>query len=82
MADARAAGWTVQVFDNLVAKANLTERERDVAALVAQGNSVRKIADMLGLSMNTVQGYSKGAYRKLGVHSRQELIDLVNKGNA
>ncbi|MFR7403407.1 MAG: LuxR C-terminal-related transcriptional regulator [Coriobacteriaceae bacterium] len=29
--------------------------------------------------MSSVQTYAKSLYRKLGVHSRQELIDMVNE---
>lgn len=57
----------------------LTERECAVARLLADGNSQKKIAETLQVSMGTVQTHIKGVYRKLGIHSRQELIDLVHK---
>lgn len=31
------------------------------------------------VSINSVRTYAKGLYAKLGIHSRQELIDLVNE---
>ena len=31
----------------------------------------------MGLSESTVQSHSKGIYRKAGVHTKQELVDLV-----
>ena len=55
----------------------LSEREAQVLALLVAGNSRAKIAEILVLSVNSVQTYAKSLYRKMGVHSRQELIDLV-----
>lgn len=55
----------------------LTNRERDVLLLMAQGQSRREIADNLVLSENTIRGYSKTLYQKMGVHSRKELQELV-----
>lgn len=66
-------------YDELAHKHGLTDRERDVMRLISQGNSVRKLAEELSLSVNTVQGYCKIVYRKMNVHSRQELIDLVRE---
>ncbi len=58
----------------------LSEREAQVLALLVAGNSRAKIAEILVLSVNSVQTYAKSLYRKMGVHSRQELIDLVRDG--
>ncbi len=57
----------------------LTPRESEVLRLLAAGNSQRKIADVLVVSLSSAQTYSKNVYRKLGVHSRQEVIDLVSQ---
>lgn len=57
----------------------LTEREREVASLLAAGNSQKKIAATLGISLGTVQGNVREVYCKTGVHSRQALIDLMNE---
>jgi DNA-binding CsgD family transcriptional regulator len=51
----------------------LTETERRVASLVAEGLSNREVADRLFVSVRTVEGHLSGAYRKLGVRSRTEL---------
>lgn len=55
----------------------LTAREVEVARCLAQGHSVKRTAQMLFLAPSTVQSYSKTIYRKLGIHSKQELIDLL-----
>ena len=37
------------------------------------------MANRLGLSANTVRSYSKDLYRKLGVHKKQEVVELVGR---
>ena len=55
----------------------LTSREGEVLVLLARGHNSRHIQDALTLSYNTVKTHVKRIYRKLDVHSQQELIDLV-----
>lgn len=57
----------------------LTRREEEVLRLLARGRTSVWVAGELGLATNTVRGYVQGIYAKLGVHSRQELIDLVER---
>jgi DNA-binding CsgD family transcriptional regulator len=56
----------------------LTERECEVLGMLRSGRSVPAIAEHLGVSPNTVRFHCKNVYAKLGVHSKQELIDLVD----
>lgn len=62
----------------LAAEHGLTEREAQVLELLAAGNGVARIAGTLTVSENTVRYHCKNIYAKLGVHSRQGLVDLVN----
>ena len=55
----------------------LSAREAEVAELIARGNTVAHIAELLFVSENTVRTHSKRIYVKLGIHKRQELIELV-----
>lgn len=55
----------------------LSPRETDIALLVARGYTVNRIAEELCLARGTVQSHTKSIYRKLNVHSKQEVIDLV-----
>lgn len=55
----------------------LTVRESEVLALLSRGRAIGYVSEELGISYNTSKGYAKSVYAKLGVHSRQELIDLV-----
>ena len=50
--------------------------------LFSQGYSVKSIAESLCISLGTVQSHLKSAYRKLEIHSRDELIRLVREREA
>jgi ATP/maltotriose-dependent transcriptional regulator MalT len=51
----------------------LTETERRVAALVAQGQTNREVAGAMFVTQNTVQTHIQHIFQKLGVRSRTEL---------
>jgi LuxR family maltose regulon positive regulatory protein len=52
----------------------LTEREREVLQLVAEGLSNREIAQRLFLALSTVKVHTYNIYGKLGVHSRTQAV--------
>lgn len=52
----------------------LTDREREVVALLAQGLSNKDIAQKLYLSVRTVEGHLANIYGKLQVRSRTEAV--------
>src|SRR5690606_35763773 len=58
----------------------LSQRETELLILIAQGQSVRRAAEALGLTQNTAAGYLKNIYQKLQVNSRaavtRKAIDL------
>ena len=58
------------------ASAELTEAERRIADLVAEGRSNREVADALFLTVHTVETALTRIYRKLGVSSRAGLARL------
>lgn len=62
----------------LADEAGLSGREAEIMALIAHGHSQKHISEVLYLALGTVQWYAKTIYRKLGIHSKQELINLVN----
>jgi FixJ family two-component response regulator len=55
----------------------LTQREREVAALVARGLSNKLIARELAISDKTVQVHRAHVLEKLGVHSAAQLAQLL-----
>lgn len=50
--------------------------EIEVAELLMKGHTVSAIAGKLFISENTTRGHAKSIYKKLAIHSRQELVDL------
>lgn len=52
----------------------LTEREREILKLIADGHTSREIADMLFISLKTVLGHRAKIMEKLDLHNRTELI--------
>jgi DNA-binding CsgD family transcriptional regulator len=55
----------------------LTEAERRIANLVAEGRTNREVADALFLTVHSVETALTRVYRKLGVRSRAELAHLL-----
>lgn len=55
----------------------LSPREREVFAMLARGRNREYIQEQLVVSRNTVKAHVKHVYAKLGIHTHQELIDLV-----
>jgi DNA-binding CsgD family transcriptional regulator len=58
----------------------LTDTERRIAALVAQGATNREVAGALFVSVATVEAHLTRLYRKLEIRSRTELTRLVLDG--
>jgi len=57
-------------------KGSLTERETEILALLVQGHNLQGIQKELVVANDTVRTHVKHIYRKLDVHTRQELISL------
>ena len=55
----------------------LTSRETDILFHFSGGATAQATADALTISTNTVNTHAMSLYRKLDVHTKQELIDLV-----
>ena len=53
---------------------SLTAREREVVHLIAEGNSNKKIAHLLSISVKTVETHRSASMRKLDIHSTAELV--------
>jgi len=59
----------------------LTEREREVLKLVAEGYTTREIADILVVSPKTVEGHKTNLMDKLDIHNKTDLIKYaIRKG--
>ena len=66
-----------QACERLSSECGLTNREQEVLGMLARGHNGYHIRDELSLSYNTVKTHVQRIYRKLSVHSQQELIDLI-----
>ncbi len=52
----------------------LSDRELEVLRMAAKGYTYQEVADLLGLSVNTVGTHTRSVYRKLAVTSRSEAV--------
>lgn len=57
--------------------AGLTQREREVLELLAQGSTTQGIASTLVLSLHTVRNHVRNVMTKLGAHSRLEAVAIA-----
>jgi DNA-binding NarL/FixJ family response regulator len=57
----------------------LTDREKQVLKLVAEGRSNKDVADLLGISVKTAMSHREHVMEKLDLHSRTELIRFALK---
>ena len=53
---------------------HLTDREREMLKLVAEGYTAKEIADMLVISLRTVETHKTNLMKKLNIHNKADLI--------
>lgn len=74
----------IEHFNNqgeALGRARLTPREQEVICLLGKGCSVDETAGMLQLSPDTIKGYVKSLYAKLGVSNRAEMtLEAIRMG--
>jgi DNA-binding NarL/FixJ family response regulator len=74
---AQMATWTQEESEHT----ELTDREKEVLALVVEGKTNNEIGFMLGISEKTVEKHLEGVYTKLGAVSRVEAaVRAVREG--
>lgn len=61
---------------------SLSRREVDVCRAIASQPEVDAVSNLLGISPHTVRNHIKSIYRKLDVHSREELRTLILRGRS
>ena len=66
----------------VIERYGLTEREGEVMILFAKGRNLPYVQEELCLSKSTVSTHRQHIYQKLGVHSSQEMIDLIQNEKA
>jgi two-component system, NarL family, nitrate/nitrite response regulator NarL len=60
----------------------LSQREFEVALLVAEGSSNKQVARQLGVCEGTIKLHVRNIFRKVGASSRYSLIKLGVSSNA
>jgi len=76
-------GFTKTIHDRKVPAGldSLTEREREVLQLIAEGKSTRQIAECLFISPRTVEVHRSHLMKKLDLHNTAEIVRYaVSKG--
>ena len=73
MIDQAARGQTI--------RARLTPRQREIADLMAKGQTFGAIARELGIVEGYVKRRMSDAYRKVGVRNGRELVELLKAAN-
>ena len=58
-------------------RSTLTLREREVMKLLAEGNTVKKAAAVLGVSAKTVEAHKFNLMRKLDIHNKAQLVQYA-----
>jgi DNA-binding NarL/FixJ family response regulator len=56
---------------------SLSDREKQVLRLIAEGNTSKQIAEMLSISVKTVIAHRTNLMQKLGIHNRVQLINFA-----
>ncbi len=76
--DQKIAAPALAVSDEKIRAYKLTNREIEVIHLLSQGYTLNMVAAKLYISRSTAQTHVKSVYRKLGVHSKDALIEMIN----
>jgi DNA-binding CsgD family transcriptional regulator/MFS family permease len=70
-------GVLIRRCSNIALQKGLTPRETEVLLILAKGNSLQRVQEELFISQGTVTTHRNNIYRKLGIHSKQELVDYM-----
>ncbi len=63
----------------IIAEYSLSPREAEVLGFLSKGRSVPYMREAMTLSKSTIETHIKHIYAKLDVHSKQELLDLIER---
>ncbi|MCB6312511.1 response regulator transcription factor [Gordonibacter pamelaeae] len=62
-------------------EAKLSARETEVFFLMAKGRGIEHIQNKLCISSHTVKSHTYNIYKKMGINSREELLDAIEAAN-
>lgn len=75
-AESKPALWQCKI-DAVIRDYELTARQQEVFRMLVRGRNAPYIAETFVISLSTAKAHIHNIYRKLDVHSQQELINLV-----
>ena len=64
-------------MDRVAAACGLGEREKEVLTLLLEGCSASEVASAMVVANGTAKSHIRHVYKKLGVHSRDELFEKL-----
>ncbi len=76
--ESRPALWQRKI-DAVIQRYELTARQQEVFRMLVRGRNAPYIAETFVISISTAKAHIHNIYRKLDVHSQQELINLVEE---
>lgn len=68
-----------EAYNRLALEAGLSKRECEVMKMLAKGYTSAYICEELGFSTGTAKAHASHIYQKLGIHRKNELLELVEK---
>lgn len=74
--ESRPALWQRKI-DRVVEQYELTARQQEVFRMLVRGRNAQYVAEKFFISNSTAKAHIHNIYRKLDIHSQQELINLV-----
>lgn len=77
--DQQKKGHWICACESLAAEYRLSPRQTEIFILLAKGRNTQFIKDDLVLSSTTVKSHIYNIYQKMGIHSQQELLDMVEQ---
>ncbi len=72
--------FKLETLDKKVVLDKLSKREHEVAVLLIKGLNSKDISTILFISEHTTKDHIKNIYKKYDIHSRLELISIIDKG--
>ncbi len=77
----RSEGLTIVHLREINPMDLLSPRERDVVRAIASGLTLKSIGKRLDISPSTVANHAARIYAKLGIHSRDRLVEMLKRLN-
>jgi len=75
----KAENSSEETINLFIKKYHITKRECQIVSQICLGKTNQQIADELFISLQTVKDHTHRIYSKIGINSRMQLVQMVNK---